>query len=171
MEKQLYDIEICKIITKIEDEGLLRFYVDSIISRINAILGYKITKHNTRENVSGVNKDYVYVKERPLNQILQVTKNNYDLTNECNLLSERKIGLPFCLSSQDNIAIEYDAGYEELPQHIQMFIFCQINQIITSMSNAGLKSYSIEGISYSFIDTITQEQTFINQIKNMFGGV
>ena len=167
----LYDIEIGKIITKIEDEELLQFYVDSIISRINAILGYNITKHDTSENILGVNKDYVYVKERPLNQILQVSKNNYDLTLECNKLSERKIGLSFCLSAQDTIQVEYNAGYEELPKHIQLFIFNQVSQIITSMSNAGIKSYSIESISYSFIDANTQEQTFITQVNNIFGGI
>lgn len=170
-EKQLYDIELAKVITKITDEFLLKFYIDAIIERINSTIGYNIILHEATENIDGVNQNYIYVKHRPLIKILQVIKNGYDLTEKCNLLSDRKIGLPFCLSAQDTIKVGYSAGYEELPKYIQLFIFNQVGQIITSMTNAGLKSYSIEGISYSFIDTLTQEQTFINQVKNIFGGL
>lgn len=170
-DKQLYDIELAKIITKITDETLLKFYIDAIIERINSIIGYDIVTHEITENIIGVNKCYIYIKDRPLKEILQVIKNNYDLTNECNLLSDRKIGLPFCLSAQECISVKYKAGYDELPKHIQLFIFNQVGQIITSMANAGLKSYSIESISYSFIDATTQEQSFVTQVKNMFGGL
>lgn len=167
----LYDIELAKKITGIEDENLLKFYIDAVIERINSILGYNVAKHEITQNIYGVDKDYLYVIDRPLNSILQVTKNNNNITNECIKLSDRKTSLPFCLCSQDYVTVTYDAGYEELPAHIQLFIFTQINGIITMMSNAGLKSYSIESISYSFIDGVTQEQNFITQVKNMFGGL
>lgn len=167
----LYDLELAKKITGIEDEDILKFYIDGIILRISRILGYNIEKHDTLENITGINKNYVYVKDRPLNSITEVIYCGNDITRHCNKISDRKVSLPMCLSSEDRVAVSYNAGFEELPKDIQMFIFGQVSIITTSMQNAGLKAYSIEGISYSFVDAAVQESNFINQIKNMFGGI
>ena len=167
----LYDLELAKKITGIEDEDILKFYIDGIILRINAILGYNIEKHDKLENINGINKDYVYVNDRPLNSITEVKYYGNDITSHCLKVSNRKVSLPMCLSSEDDITMSYNAGYEELPANIQLFIFGQVSAIATAMQNAGLKAYSIEGISYSFVDAATQEITFVNQIKNMFGGI
>lgn len=167
----LYDLELAKKITGIEDEDILKFYIDGIILRINRILGYNIEKHDAFENIIGINKNYIYVKDRPLNSISEVKHYGNDITSQCSKISDRKIRLNSCLSSDDSITVSYNAGFEELPKDIQMFIFGQVSIITTSMQNSGLKAYSIEGISYSFVDAAVQESNFINQIKNMFGGI
>lgn len=165
----LYDINIAKKITGIDDEELLTFYIDAIINKISHILGYNIIKHETQEHINGFNANYIYVNDRPLNSIIEAKKDGYDITTKCFIISNRKIGIPFELCNQESMFVKYDAGYDELPKAVQAFIFSQVSNVSSDTGN--LKSYSIESISYTYIDKISQEQTFINEVKNLFGGL
>lgn len=167
----LYDLEIAKKITGITDEQILQFYIDAIIDKINNILGYDIKKHVHSEYITGVNKNYVYVTARPINQILEIKKDDFDLTKYSSILSSRKILLPIEICNQHKIFAKYDAGYEQLPPSIQLFIFEQLKDAISEMNSAGLKSYSIETISYTYVDKQTKTTNFINDVKNLFGGL
>lgn len=168
---EFYDIELAKKITKITDDKLLEFYIEAVIEKIESILGYKLKVNKYNHKLYGVDKCYAYTIGRPLKEILQVTKNNYDITKECNVESERKIGLNFELCKCEYIEAEYNAGFEELPKNIQMFIFTQAKSFATSMNGAGLKSYSIETISYTFEESTNKNNDFIKQVKNIFGGI
>lgn len=164
-----YDLEIAKKITGISDEALLKFYLDAMIDKISAIVGYNVLYSENKHRLSGVNKEYTYTVARPLKSILQVTFNNNDVTNECNILSERKIGLDFYLCQEHEIEVIYMAGFETFPLAIQMFLFNQVKSMNTENENAGLKSYSIETISYSLADKEKSDIEFKSQINNLFG--
>lgn len=167
----LYNLELAKKITGIEDETLLKFYIDAIIDQINKVLGYNIIQHDENEHIEGVNKNYVYATARPLNSIIKIEQDGSDITKYCSIISDRKIATPREICSQHSIHAIYNAGYDELPASIQLFIFGQVKSSISEIENAGLKSYSIESISYSFIDKQTKSDAFINDVKNLFGGL
>lgn len=164
-----YDLETAKKITGIGDETLLKFYLQAMIDKISALLGYNVLYSENNHSLSGVNKEYTYTIARPLKSILQVTFNNNDVTNECNILSDRKIGLNFFLCQNHSIELKYMAGYETFPTAIQMFLFNQVKSLKADNDNAGLKSYSIETISYSLADKEKSDIEFKNQINNLFG--
>lgn len=168
---EFYNIELAKKITKITDDELLRFYIEAVIKKIERILGYNLKTTTYNHKLYGVDRMYVYTVGRPLKAILQVIKNNYNITKECNIENERKIGLNFELCKCEYIEAEYEAGFETLPEDIQMFIFSQVKSLLSSINGAGLKSYSIETISYTFEDNINKNDDFIKQVKNIFGGM
>lgn len=165
-----YDLELAKTITGIEDEILLKFYIDAIIGKISKVLGYNILLSKNNHYLPGVCKEYTYVVARPLKEILQVKFNNNDITGRCEIGSERKILLDFDLCSDENIQVEYMAGYDKLPPEIQMFIFSQTASMTREAQTNGLSSYSIESISYSFLNQITKSSDFINSVQGLFGG-
>lgn len=167
----LYDFELAKKITKIEDDELLGFYVNSIILKIERIIGYKLSIETYEHFISGIDKMYVYTIGRPLKEILHISKNNFDITEHCNIESDRKIGLDFELCNSEKIRAKYIAGYEELPENIQLFIFLQVKNITDEIKNSNIKSYSIETISYTFKDTEDKNSDFIKEVKNIFGGI
>ena len=55
-----YDLEIAKMLTNIEDEKLLNFYINATIKKIEVILGYELVKGQITSLVSGHNKKYVF---------------------------------------------------------------------------------------------------------------
>lgn len=166
-----YDIELAKQITGIENEKLLEFYINAIIDKINNILGYNILEHDKTEYITGVDKNYVYVNDRPLNSISKIEKDGIDITSKCFVMSDRKIFTPYEICSQHSIKATYNAGYSELPPSIQLFIFSQVKSSVVDVENSGLKSYSIESISYTFNDKQAENNRFINDVKNLFGGL
>lgn len=166
-----YDIELAKQITGIENETLLEFYINAIIDKINNILGYNILEHDKTEYITGVDKNYVYVNDRPLNSISKIEKDGIDITSQCFVMSDRKIFTPYEICSQHSIKATYNAGYSELPPSIQLFIFSQVKSSVVGVENSGLKSYSIESISYTFNDKQSENNRFINDVKNLFGGL
>lgn len=168
---ELYNLELAKKITGIDDEKLLNFYINALIGKISYILGYNIIKHDAKELVQGINSNMVYFKDRPINSLSVVRYYEQDITPNCKIISDRKIMLPFELCNQEEIYVEYSAGLEKLSEAIQMFLFSQVASMNTQMGNDGLKSYSIESISYSFVEAKTRETDFINQVKTLFGGI
>lgn len=169
-EKLPYNIELAKKMTDIDDENLLKFYMNAVIGKISKILGYNIILSQNKHSLSGVCKEYTYVVARPLKSILRVMFNNNDITDRCKIESDRKILLDFNLCCDESIQVEYMAGYEELPPEIQMFIFSQVASMKMETQTSGLSSYSIESISYSFLDQVTKNSDFINSIQGLFGG-
>ncbi len=165
----LYDIKFAEKVTKITDSELLTFYIEAVINKIERILGYKLKKATYNHKLYGVDKEYAYTIARPLTQILQINKDNYDITNQCNIESERKIGLNFELCKCEYIQAKYEAGYDTLPEYIQYFIFSQVKNLVNTVNNAGIKSYSIETISYTFEDTVNRNDDFIKEVRNIFG--
>lgn len=164
-----YNLELAKKITGITDEELLKFYIDSIISKISSIVGYNIILSQNKHTLNGLNKTYVYSVARPLKSILQINYDNNDITTECNIVNDRKIDINMILCSHDSVEATYTAGYEVFPTSIQNFLFQQVKTLVTELEYAGLKSYSIETISYSLSDKEKNNADFMNQISNLFG--
>ena len=164
-----YNLELAKKITGITDEELLKFYIDAVLEKISSILGYNVVLSEYNHIINGVDKDYIYSLGRPLKEILQITKDNNNITNQCNIISDRKIGLGMHLCHQEEVLANYKAGYETLPSSIQMFVFGQVKSMSSDLEFTNLKSYSIETISYSFMNKIDNNTDFLIQVNNLFG--
>ena len=69
-----YDLEIAKILTNIEDEKLLNFYINAVIKKIEGILGYELLKGQITSLVSGLNKTMYSYLERKLKRVLNAKR-------------------------------------------------------------------------------------------------
>ena len=161
-----YDLEIAKILTNIEDEKLLNFYINAVIKKIEGILGYELLKGQITSLVSGLNKNYVFLPRKRIEMVLNAKKGCKKLPFS---FVNRKVIFDEIITVDSYVEIEYIAGYEELTENLLMFICSTIKE---ELSNAeGLKSYGIRGINYTFLNKIEQSDNFIRGVKDLFGVV
>lgn len=168
---KLYDIELAKKITREQDESVLIFYLDSLISKIEAILGYSLQLSERTEETTGLNKTYVYVKARPLKSVLECRFYGADITDSISIEENKKINLGFQLCNKETVNLKYMAGFSELPKSIQMFLFSEVMEITNRADFQGIESYKIKDIAYTFTSKEDKEKTFENEIKNLFGAI
>lgn len=159
-----YDLEIAKMLTNIEDEKLLNFYINATIKKIEVILGYELVKGQITSLVSGLNKKYVFLPRKKIERVLNAK-------SRCKKLPfsfvNRKVIFDEIITTDSYVEIEYIAGYDDLPENLLMFICSTIKE---ELSNAeGLKSYGIRGINYTFLNKIEQSDNFIRGVKDLFG--
>lgn len=161
-----YDLEIAKILTNIEDEKLLNFYINAVIKKIEGILGYELLRGQITSLVSGLNKNYVFLPRKRIEMVLNAKKGCKKLPFS---FVNRKVIFDEIITVDSYVEIEYIAGYEELTENLLMFICSTIKE---ELSNAeGLKSYGIRGINYTFLNKIEQSDNFIRGVKDLFGVV
>lgn len=163
---KFYNLKIAKTLTGIENEELLKFYLDSVIEKIERILGYKLIKQEITRLISGLDTKYLFVPEKKIERVLNAKmackKLDFSFVN-------RKIIFDEIITKNSYVEIEYIAGYETLPNDILMFICDTIKENLSN--EEGLKSYGIRGISYSFLSKIEQSDNFIRGIRDLFGSV
>lgn len=167
MDKELgYDLNIAKSLTGIEDEELLKFYINSVILKIERVIGYKLLKSKITSLVGGLNTNYVFLPEKEIEQVLNVNMG-------CKILPfsyiNRKVIFDKIISKNSYVEIQYIAGYDEIPSDILLFICSIIKENITNED--GLKSYAIRGISYTFLNKIEQSDNFVRGVRDLFGVV
>ena len=165
MDKELgYDLNIAKSLTGIEEEELLKFYINSVILKIERVIGYKLLKSKITSLVDGLNTNYVFLPEKEIERVLNVNMG-------CKMLPfsyiNRKVIFDEIISKNSYIEIQYIAGYDEIPSDILLFICSTIKETITN--EEGLKSYGIRGINYTFLNKIEQSDNFIRGIRELFG--
>lgn len=166
-EKKIrYDIEIAKKLTGIEDEKLLDFYIQSIIKKIERQIGYELVREQITSLVNGLDKNYVFLPRKKIERVLNASSGckilPFDFVN-------RKVIFDEIISKHAYVEIEYIAGYETLPEDLLLFICGLIHE--TKSNEEGLKSYSIRGISYSFLSKVEQSENFLRGIRDLFGMV
>jgi len=159
-----YDLEIAKMLTNIEDEKLLNFYINATIKKIEVILGYELVKGQITSLVSGLNKKYVFLPRKKIERVLNAKSGCKKLPFS---FVNRKVIFDEIITTDSYVEIEYIAGYDDLPENLLMFICSTIKE---ELSNAeGLKSYGIRGINYTFLNKIEQSDNFIRGVKDLFG--
>ena len=161
-----YNLEIAKILTNIEDEKLLNFYINAVIKKIEGTLGYELLKGQITSLVSGLNKNYVFLPRKKIERVLNAKRGCKKLPFS---YVNRKVIFDEIITVDSYVEIEYIAGYEELTENLLLFICSTIKE---ELSNAeGLKSYGIRGINYTFLNKIEQSDNFIRGVKDLFGVV
>lgn len=168
MEEQeiKYNLEIAKLLTNIEDEKLLDFYIKSIIKKIERVIGYKLSKGCITSLVNGLDTNYIFLPRKKIERVLNVNTGCKMLP--CSWIN-RKVIFDVIIPKESFLEIEYIAGYEELPEDLLAFI-CSI--IKEEQSNSeGLKSYGIRGINYTFLNKIEQSDNFVRGVRDLFGVV
>lgn len=162
--KLKYDIEVAKKLTGIEDEKLLDFYIQSVIKKIERQIGYELVRGQITSLVSGLDKNYVFLPRKKIEKVLNASSGckilPFDFVN-------RKVIFDEIIPKNAYVEIEYIAGYETLPEDLLFFICSFINE--AKSNEEGLKSYSIRGISYTFLSKIEQSDNFIRGVRDFFG--
>ena len=161
-----YDLEIAKILTNIENEKLLNFYINAVIKKIEGILGYELLKGQITSLINGLNKNYVFLPRKRIERVLNAKKGCKKLPFS---FVNRKVIFDEIITVDSYIEIEYIAGYEELPENLLMFICSTIKEELSNVE--GLKSYGIRGINYTFLSKIEQSDNFIRGVRDLFGVV
>jgi|GEM_PF-554093 len=168
IKEMTYDKELMKKITGIEDEDLLDFYIKAIITKIEKYIGYKLVKGEIKEIIEGLSSTYLYIKRRDFESVSNVTdaceKNNIPFS-----YVGRKIIFDEIIPVGTYVVVTYTAGYEKIPEFLLLFIAQMVNE--ASTNKKGLKSYSIKGISYTYLSRIEQSDNFINGVRDLFGVV
>lgn len=160
----LYDIEIAKKVTNINDDELLKFYIEGIILKIENIIGYKLIKSEITEFVQGVDTNVVYLKRKPVERVSKVIWLDQELPFR---LEKHRLILTAPLCQSEFLEVTYTAGYDILPLDIQMFIFSTLKENLANES--GLKSFSLKDVSYSYFDKVQQSENFRRGIIDLFG--
>ncbi|CAL7899675.1 hypothetical protein [Fusobacterium necrophorum] len=162
--KLKYDIEVAKKLTGIEDEKLLDFYIQSVIKKIERQIGYELVRGQITSLVSGLDKNYVFLPRKKIEKVLNASSGckilPFDFVN-------RKVIFDEIIPKNAYVEIEYIVGYETLPEDLLFFICSFINE--AKSNEEGLKSYSIRGISYTFLSKIEQSDNFIRGVRDFFG--
>lgn len=159
-----YDINLAKKIVGIDDEEVLDFYIKGIISQIEAMIGYKLVKGQIKEFVEGLDTNVVYLKGRAIERVTNVLW----LNKQINYRQEKhRLFLDVPLCGSEFLEVDYIAGYKKLPFNIQMFIFSSIKE--TKANEAGLKSFALKDVSYSYFDKVQQSDNFRRGIIDIFG--
>ena len=164
MEEIKYDLEIAKMLTNMDDEKLLKFYIKSIIKKIERILGYELIKGQITSLIRGLNTNYIFLPRKKIERVLNAKKG-------CKILPfsfiNRRVIFDEIISKDSYIEVEYIAGYETLPEDLLAFICSIIKEEITNAE--GLKAYGIRGINYTFFSKIEQSDNFIRGVQDLFG--
>lgn len=154
-------------LTGIEDKQILMFYVDSIIKKIEKIIGIEIEYGKITEIVKGIDKNIVYLNKRPLESILEVQylDKNIDFTYN---QGQNFVFLDRIICCNEFVKVTYTGGYKTLPNDIVMLICDLVKSEMMAQQNAGLSSYKIKDISYSFIDGLDRNKDFMDKISTIF---
>lgn len=162
--ENFYDKELAKKLTGIADEEILDFYIKSIISKIERIIGYELVKCEKTEFVQGVDTNVVYLNRKPVERVSKALWLNQELSFT---LDKHRLILTAPLCQSEFLEVTYTAGYEKLPSDIQMFIFSTLKENLANEN--GLKSFSLKDVSYSYFDKVQQSENFRRGIIDLFG--
>lgn len=164
-EKEFYNKKLAKSITNIEDEEVLDFYVQAVIKRIERVLGYELVKGQITELLNGLDTNILYLTKKPVERISKALWGKEELSYR---QEEHRIIFNVEICKSETIAITYTGGYEELPADIQLFIFNKVNELKEMKGTAGLKSYSIKDLSYTYKDNKDYEKLFSEDVLELF---
>lgn len=167
MEKEnIFDLELAKSLTGIDDEKLLNFYLNSILEKIERVLGYKLLRGQITSLVSGLDTNYLFLAEKKIERVLNAHIGCRELSFS---FVNRKVIFDEIISKNSYVEIEYIAGFEKLPNDVFLFMCSTVKENISN--SEGLKSYGIRGINYTFLNKLEQSDNFRRGIKDLFGGV
>lgn len=159
-----YEVEMAKRFTGITDETTLDFLIEGVISKIERIIGYKLTRAEITEFIQGIDTNIVYLKRRPVESVSNVIWCGQNISFR---QDEHRLILPAILCQSEYLEVTYVAGYIRLPLEIQMFIFSSIKESLANES--GLKSFSLKDVSYTYFDKLQQSENFRRGIIDLFG--
>ena len=161
-----FDTDIAVKLTGVEDKDLLIFYVNSVIKRIEQILHYKLVKGQKEDMITGLDTNYIFLKERNIERVLNAYRGCYVIDGT---LIGRKLIFDHVIPKNEFIRVSYVAGYDSIPEDLLFFICSTIKENLSN--EEGLKSYGIRGINYTYLDKIEQSDNFLRGVRDLFGGV
>ena len=164
MKEEFYDKELAMEITGIKNEKLLKFHVNGLIRRIEKLIGYELAKSEITEFVHGVDTNIIYLKRKPVEQVSKALWRNKELVYRT---EKHRVIFDIEICKSEEIEVTYTAGYDVLPENIQFFIFQTLKEMVTNIS--GLKSFSLQDVSYTYADKSQQAENFKIGIKDLFG--
>jgi len=177
----IYDLDLIKKLTGIEDDEIASFYADAVICKIEKMLGYSLAEATQTDYIKGVGTSYAWLLRKPVSNISEVKYNDSIIESE--EYSERNLkNTPhlifddICPCPNEEIEVENTAGYKEfgtgepqLDPCITALIAGAVQAWASQVENGGLDSYKIDTISYKFTQWMDSSQAFYTMIYDTFG--
>ncbi len=167
--------------SSLTDEQIL-MYCQIVTELVHELAGVSLEEGEITETLVGNNQNTLYVKKRPIKNIIEISSNKTgDLLSltVCNLSKTgiqktkgifyqgQDITEPYMASQttkSEIVKIKYLGGYkypQEVPTLLKYALAGLINGMIEDNSEMGnLKSYSRDDVSYTFLDKYERDSKF-----------
>lgn len=174
----LISLALAKQFTGITDDTTCQFYIDATLKKIEKIIGYPLSSTKRVDYISGVNTENIWLYRKPVTAVSLVKIGDDTLTVTTDYTTRDLTGNNPCIKLVDRILCKYEeaeiestAGFADglVDQDIQMLIFNTIKGFESSLNENGLKSYTIDKISYDFISYLEKNQGFNTAVQDTFG--
>ena len=172
--------------SSLSDEQIL-MYCEIATELVHELAGISLEEGEITETLKGNNQNTLYVKKRPIKNIIEISSNKVgDLLSltVCNLSKTgvqkingifyqgQDINEPYMASkttTSEIVKIKYLGGYkypDEVPKLLKYALAGLINGMINDNSEMGsLKSYSRDDVSYTFMDKYERDNKFHSIIQ------
>ena len=163
-ESNLTTLEDTKEYLEIEGtdkDNLLQQLISAASQFIKTETGYEWVETTYKELIDGERTETLILTQKPIISVESLVINgetisdNYYIYNESGMLKRADIGLydtgythtqqrgTVFPRGQQNIEVEYVAGYEDVPQDLQKAVWSLVNAVLEGKEYEGLERYSI----------------------------
>ena len=164
-ESNLTTLEDTKEYREIEgtdNDNLLQQLIGAASQFVKTETGYEWVETTYKELIDGERTETLILTQKPIISVVSlvingetISSDNYYIYNESGMLKRQDIGIYnvgythhsrkglLFPRGQQNIEVEYVAGYEDVPQDLQKAVWSMINTQLGGKGYEGLESYSI----------------------------
>lgn len=166
----------------------IQMYLEIMTETVHSLAGISLEEGEITESLKGNNQSILYLKKRPIKEILNISGNNNIKLNDVtiNLYKNgvslkrgifyqgqdiKEVGLAHQPTKSNLIEITYIGGYKyptkdekgNVPVSLKLALVGLINNYTDNLSQEGkLKSYSRDDVSYTFKDIAERNLTFMS---------
>ena len=149
-------------ITGTDSDDILAILISSASQFIKTETGYEWVETTYKEKIDGERTETLILTQKPIISVTSLVINgetidsgNYYIYNAAGMLKRQDVGIYdvgythsfrkglLFPRGQQNIEVEYVAGYEDVPMDLQKAVWSMVNTQLDSKNYEGLESYSI----------------------------
>ena len=164
-ESDLTTLEDTKEYLEIEgtdSDNLLQQLIGAASQFVKTETGYEWVETTYKELIDGERTETLILTQKPIISVVSlvingetISSDNYYIYNESGMLKRADIGIYnvgythhsrkglLFPRGQQNIEVEYKAGYEDVPHDLQKAVWSMVNAVLEGKEYEGLESYSI----------------------------
>ena len=143
-----------------DSDNLLQQLIGAASQFVKTETGYEWVETTYKEMIDGERTETLILTQKPIISIESLVINgetidNYYIYNESGMLKRQDVGIYnvgythhsrkglLFPRGQQNIEVEYVAGYEDVPQDLQKAVWSMVNAVLEGKEYEGLSQYSI----------------------------
>lgn len=169
----------------------IKMYLQLVTELVHEFAGVSLEEGEITENLKGNNSNVIYIKKRPISEIIEFSLNGQDYKNNVSInlgsngivnnngifYQGQDITEPYMASKttkSNKITVKYRGGFKyptdedqgNVPISLKMALAGLIEGMSNELTDTGkLKSYSRDDVSYTFKDSMERNKEFYNIIS------